>query len=155
MGILRKTVLVGALALALPTPPENNKADGVVAQNPSSLAYVSAAAQTLADVQTFCARQPGVCSAAGHIALKMEAKAKYSAKLLYEWANEASQPTAAISAANLDLAGTDKISTGSLGRESALPQSQSTRRIEDLILSWEALPEAHLVGTGVRGHRKG
>jgi hypothetical protein len=54
---------------------------------------LSAAIGTVADVATFCARQPQTCEAMASVASVAEAKAKYSLKLAYEWAN--GQPIAA------------------------------------------------------------
>ncbi len=54
-----------------------------------SVAYIAAAADAFGDVKNFCARKPFVCETAGQLLSSMERKAKYSAKLIYEWANDA------------------------------------------------------------------
>ena len=138
MGILRNTVILGAVALAMPNPPASEMKDGVVPESASSFVYVAAAAETFADVRAFCERRPAVCKAAGHIAGNMEAKAKYSAKLIYEWANEASGAEGKSAALPADLAAADPIATGTTGDSKGLAVSQSTLKLEDLIPEWKA-----------------
>ena len=138
MGILRNTVILGAVVLAMPNPPASERADGVVAENASSFAYVAAAAETFADLRAFCERRPGVCQTAGHIAGTMEAKAKYSAKLIYEWANEAGGADAYATSMPPDLAEADPIATGTTGGSKGQMISQSTLKLEDLIPEWKA-----------------
>lgn len=140
MGILRNTVILGAVALAMPNPPVSEQGNGIVAPTASSFAYVSAAAETFADVRAFCERRPGVCQTAGHLAVTMEAKAKYSAKLIYEWANDAGAATPRATALPADLAGADPIATGSVEARPKLAQSQSTLKLEDLLTEWTAPP---------------
>jgi hypothetical protein len=99
MGILRYIVL-GAVGFALlPTPPASQLPQGEAATPVAKLethTLLSAAIGTVADVATFCARQPQTCEAMASVASVAEAKAKYSLKLAYEWAN--GQPIAAPSA---------------------------------------------------------
>ena len=94
------------------------------------------ATQAVSDVASFCLRQPGVCETAGYIASRMEAKAKYSVKLLYEWANESA--VAPEVPAAFEEAQTDPLATGSapVVRLAAAGESQSTLKIEDLIPEW-------------------
>jgi Family of unknown function (DUF5330) len=87
MGILKTTIVLSAIVMALPAPPED--ADANSAAGPGTIGYVSAAAGAFSDLKDFCARRPYVCETAGHLARAAERKAKYSAKLIYEWANEA------------------------------------------------------------------
>ncbi len=88
MGMLRKAIVAGGLFVALPMPPQ-----GVAGQpseqqaGPGTFAYVAAAAETFADVKSFCERRPMACNVAQYIAVTAEAKTKYSAKIVYEWAN--------------------------------------------------------------------
>ena len=90
MGILRKAFVCGALLLAIPTPPDATSTGGAVPPSASTMAYVSAASDTFADVRGFCGRNPQVCATAGIVASRMEAKAKFGARVIYEWANDAS-----------------------------------------------------------------
>ena len=87
MGMLKTTIVLGAIFAALPAPPEDPTAKQ--APGPGTFGYVAAALETVTDVKGFCARQPFACETAGQIAQVVERKAKYSAKLIYEWANEA------------------------------------------------------------------
>lgn len=88
MGILRKAIVAGGLFVALPAPPQGATIQPVEQQaGPGTFAYVAAASDTFADVRSFCQRRPMACDVAQYIALKAQAKAKYSAKLAYEWAN--------------------------------------------------------------------
>jgi Family of unknown function (DUF5330) len=121
MGILRNTLIITGLAIAMPSPPPSETADVVPSQG-STIAYVSAAAEAFADVRTFCQRQPGVCQTAGHIAAIVEAKAKYSAKLIYEWASEAADPNA--------------VKTVSGNETAAAGIDHSTLKLEDLLPEW-------------------
>jgi hypothetical protein len=88
MGMLRTLVVVGAGIAIMPSPPPS-ATDAAGAAPVSSFAYLAAAAETVADMRSFCQRNPNVCVTAGAVAQTLEGKAKYSAKLVYEWANEA------------------------------------------------------------------
>ena len=149
MGILRNTIVLGALALALPNPPASEAPGGVVPESAGSFAYVAAAAETFADLRAFCVRRPGVCQTAGHIAGTMEAKAKYSAKLIYEWANEAGSADTRTTSLPADLAEADPIATGTHGSGNRLALSQSTLKLEDLIPEWT--PPERLAGRPKKG----
>jgi Family of unknown function (DUF5330) len=83
-------------------------------------------------------RQPQVCVTAGQLAVTLEAKTKYSAKLVYEWANDATGEQRPVTTLPEDLAGFDNIQTGSRPSHSLVRQSQSTLRLEDLIPEWSA-----------------
>jgi hypothetical protein len=88
MGILRTSLILGAIIFALPSPPQVAGTEDE-AGSVSTVAYVAAAAEAFGDVKNFCTRKPFVCDTAGQLASSVERKAKYSAKLIYEWANEA------------------------------------------------------------------
>ena len=95
------------------------------------------ATRTFSDLASFCARQPGVCETAGFVAHKLELKAKYGARLIYEWASEASSTPSAVPP---ELAmGSDPIETATIKLAAAkrLPNnSQSTLRLDDIIPVW-------------------
>lgn len=137
MRIFRTIILLTGVAVLLPSPPEGESqaATGqTAAQDVPGL--VETAAQTVSDVAGFCLRQPGVCETAGYLASKAEAKAKYSVRLIYEWASESSAgPEAPVPA---EEAKSDPISTGSMSfaEMTAARSGQSTLRIEDLIPEW-------------------
>ena len=75
------------------------------------------------DAGEFCGRQPMVCVTADFIATKLEAKAKYSAKLIYEWANEASSTPAVPVARSMDSRGNWSPGTSDPPRIAALIRS--------------------------------
>ena len=88
MGILRKAMVAAGLFAALPTPPQGAPLDPAAqAPGPGTLAYVAAASDTFADVGSFCQRRPMACEVGQYLMATAEAKAKYSAKMIYEWAN--------------------------------------------------------------------
>jgi hypothetical protein len=93
MGILRTLLLVGAGLALLPSPPPGPSGEPAI-NGPGSFAYLAAAAETVADMRSFCQRNPNACATAGVVAGMVEGKAKYSAKLVYEWANDTKQKPA-------------------------------------------------------------
>jgi Family of unknown function (DUF5330) len=111
MKIIRTgLLLVGALVL-LPSPPPATP--GVSPESvASSWAMFAAAADTVADLKSFCRRQAAVCEAAEFVTAKVEAKAKYNFKLIYEWANQAAVEHQAV--LTLQASEADAIMTGSL-----------------------------------------
>jgi Family of unknown function (DUF5330) len=136
MGILRNTLVIGAIALAMPSPPPSELPDGVVAPTAGTFAYLAAATSAFADVKAFCDRQADVCSTAGHLAHVMEAKAKYSAKLIYEWASETTDTKISKAPTPDDLAEVDVMATGTAEKRLAMA-TQSTLRLEDLLVAWD------------------
>jgi hypothetical protein len=88
MGLIRKAIVLGGIFLALPSPP----AQLVVGQpslQSSTFATLSAAADTVADFKGFCERRPRACVTGQYLAYIIEGKAKYTARMLFEWANPA------------------------------------------------------------------
>ena len=57
----------------------------------------AAAIGTVGDFSGFCTRQPTVCETAHGLLYKLEAKAKYSLHLLYQWVESPEQPRPALS----------------------------------------------------------
>jgi hypothetical protein len=110
----------------------------VVTQEVSTLEMLSSATSAVGDVASFCVRQPDVCETAAYVAGKLEAKAKYSAKLIYEWASESTSDPA-LPATTQEAIKVDMMSTGSVKLAKADPpeqKNQSTLQIEDLIPEW-------------------
>jgi Family of unknown function (DUF5330) len=133
MGLIRKIIVVGGALMAMPSPPPAVQISSVAQTSTpsSSWAYISAAADTVADMKSFCERKPQVCSTAQYLAGSLEGKAKYSAKLVYEWANESAFVNPQT------LANADPIKTGSVdARIASSENTNSTLRIEDLIPEW-------------------
>ncbi len=91
MGLIRKAILVGGVIAAMPSAPPDATAPNQVASQSSlgaGIAYVSAVGATVSDAKGFCMRQPQVCSTAEYFATTLQGKAKYSARLIYQWAND-------------------------------------------------------------------
>jgi hypothetical protein len=140
MRIVRTIIVLSGIAAFMPSAPEdvNQAAPSVASAETSDTGYLEIASNTFSDLASFCARQPSVCETAGFVAHKLELKAKYGVRLIYDWANEANttpvvQPEIA--------KGSDPIETGSMKLASAkkLPQnSQSTLRLGDLIPVWRS-----------------
>ena len=86
MGLLRKAIVLGGILYALPSPPAIESVVGEPSLQASTVATLSAATETVADARSFCERRPQVCVTGLYLYSKVEAKAKYSAKLAYEWA---------------------------------------------------------------------
>jgi len=131
--------------MLMPSPPEDENSGALVlASNAVETAgLVTAASQTVSDMASFCGRQPGVCRTAGYVVAKLEAKAKYSVRLLYEWASEANdEPRVSPYADQADAA--DPIETGSTAVAAATGgETQSTLTMQDLLPEWRgpALPK--------------
>ena len=87
MGILRTLLVVGAGLALLPSPPTDPSGEPAPS-GPGNFAYLAAATETVADLRGFCQRNPNACATAGVVAGMVEGKAKYWAKLVYEWAND-------------------------------------------------------------------
>jgi hypothetical protein len=97
MGILRKAIVAGGLFAALPMPPPGAVPTPSEQQaGPGTFAYVAAASDTFADVSSFCQRRPLACDVGQYIAVTAQAKARYSAKIVYEWANTADHAPASV-----------------------------------------------------------
>lgn len=168
MGITR-ILIVGLAALILaPMPPE----DTTVSANQSPVAelqthqLVSVAIGTFTDVSSFCERQPLTCKAMSDVASIAQAKAKYSIRLAYEWANgAATSANAAHPAADdavpvfethyetnempepdatggksisdlLNSSSADPLITGSTTKIAAAETGTNTLRIEDILPDW-------------------
>jgi hypothetical protein len=125
------------ITVFMPSPPDDSNRVAI-AGNTADTGYFQVATNTYSDLAAFCERQPGVCETAGFVAHKLELKAKYGARLIYEWANEAN-PTPS-TALPPDIAqGSDPIKTGSTklaSTKQTSPASQSTLRLDDLIPVW-------------------
>ena len=138
MGFIIKSLVVGGTLLALPSPPHSEQDGSGQSADANSWAYISAAAETVSDFKGFCERKPQVCVTAQYLAAGLESKAKYNAKLLYEWANESSSDKPMLVKVPRNLAKADPIRTSSADRVVASVESSgSTLRIEDLLPEWQ------------------
>jgi hypothetical protein len=129
MRLFRTIFLLGALAAMLPSPPEDHGTTAIAVREVTAPEVIFVASRTASDLGGFCGRQAIACETAGLIAAKLEAKAKYGARLVYEWANETSGPGQRTEA---------QLSTASLpGLASKAPEPpQNTLTMEDLIPEW-------------------
>ena len=137
MRIIRYGLILTAAAIFLPSPPPDEArptmAGGAARVDAGDM--LVAATGVLSDVGQFCTRQPAVCDAALGVASTLEAKANYSIRLLYRWANEdEAQPAAA--PADGGTAAVDPLITGSPPARLAEATSRNTLRLEDLIPEW-------------------
>ncbi len=157
MGIFRYAVIGVAAFVLMPMPPEENQA-----ADPQPVAAIqtedllSVAFGTFTDLASFCARQPQTCQAMAGIAAVAEAKAKYSIKLAYEWANGHNGSDSGMSSGGIPASGepagtvdaneagttilkqsaADPLVTGSTSRIASNDAGTNSLRIEDLIPDW-------------------
>lgn len=122
MRIIRTLVLLTAVVVFMPSPPEDRLSASTEADPPAT-ELLMAAVSTVADMRDFCSRQAAVCDTAHYVAVKLEGKAKYGIELLYEWASER-----------------DGLSPSDVTTASGEPQrpGQNTLELEDLIPEWRA-----------------
>jgi hypothetical protein len=87
MSIMRILLIVLTIAVLLPSPPErpSREARAAVDVAPSET-IVGAALDTLVDLDPLCEGREGVCTTAGYLIGRVEAKALYNIGLLYGWA---------------------------------------------------------------------
>jgi hypothetical protein len=134
MRIVRTIILLSAVVLLMPSPPDSEKKDQgfMIASDVSAPEIFVAATRAASDIGGFCAREPQVCVTATYVAHVLEAKAKYSVRLIYDWANEASSSDAAPHQAEA----VDVLVTGSTKLAADEPTSQNTLKVEDRIPAW-------------------
>lgn len=128
---------MGGIIVALPSQPHSALVEGGAQENLVSWNYFSAAAEAVSDFNGFCDRKPLVCVTAQSLAGVLESKAKYSVKLVYQWANESTdgQPRKAKLPGN--LAKVDTIRTSSFkSAVASITTGTSTLKIEDLLPEW-------------------
>ncbi len=168
MGITR-ILIVGVAALILaPMPPEDTTVSANLppAAELQTHQLVSVAIGTFTDVSSFCERQPLTCTAMSDVASIAQAKAKYSLRLAYEWANgtgvsadaahpaaddalpvsgthhevnEMPEPDAAGGKSISDLlnsSSADPLITGSTTKIADADTGTNTLRIEDILPDW-------------------
>jgi hypothetical protein len=142
MKILRAAIYLGVLAFLLPSPPAEDSSQKPAALGAAGLVAVpsanggdlfAAAVGAVDDVSGFCTRQPMVCDTAHTVLLKLEARAKYSLRLLYQWAESPEQRPASSTEATIG----DPITTSTVavGRES---QAGDGLLPADLLPKWRA-----------------
>lgn len=140
MRLIRTILILTGAGVLMPAPPEDLSATAGMAETDSvsAIEMLSSATSAVSDMAGFCARQPGVCTTAAYVAGRLEAKAKYSVKLIYEWASDAGS-AAAVPAGTLEADETDLLQTGSTEvalADDARSRGQSTLRLDDLLPAW-------------------
>jgi Family of unknown function (DUF5330) len=137
MGLIRKIIVLGGIIAAMPSQPHSAQDVNVAQLDVASWSYISAAAETVSDFKSFCDRKPQVCVTAQFLAGSLEGKAKYSAKLVYEWANVATVAPQRKVKAPAASAKVDEIRTSTFDtNEVATAVNSSTLKIEDVIPEW-------------------
>jgi hypothetical protein len=140
MRIFRTILVLTGITVFMPSPPENSsqQTQGIADASLTDNGYFEIATNTFSDLSAFCERQPGVCETAGFVAHKLELKAKYGVRLIYEWASEANTPPSSTLQPGI-AEGSDPIETGSMKlaafKKTPLA-SQSTLGLGDLIPVW-------------------
>lgn len=130
MRIIRTLVLLTAVVVFLPSPPEE-RMNVTAAADPPATQFLTAAMSAVADMRDFCGRQATVCDTAHYLAVKLEGKAKHGIELLYEWANEPAGDMPSLAAEP----GENGVTTVSGDPARA---GQNTLELEDLIPEWRA-----------------
>jgi hypothetical protein len=136
MRIIRTVLLLTGIGVAMPSPPDEATGQGDTVAQVNAPSLLGSAAMAVGDVVGFCQRQPDVCQTASRVAARLEVKAKYSVRLLYEWANDQGAPGDG-GQAQVNVAG-DQLATSSTEPAAAQPvvEGQTTLRIDDLLPKW-------------------
>jgi Family of unknown function (DUF5330) len=144
MGMLRNLIIVGVAIAFMPSPPPGE--NDVTPVSMGAFAYMAAAAETVADLRSFCQRNPNVCVTAGSMAQTLESKAKYSAKLMYEWADDAKSESRKNDLPQ-DVALADPIETSTAAKPAvSLKESQNTLTLADVVVPWRKPKQLPLKG---------
>jgi|UniRef100_UPI003BAB1718 hypothetical protein len=117
--LLKSAFWIGLVLLLLPidTGPESADAPGL---NPVRAFF--AAQSTISDIGGFCDRNPDTCETGGQAIARIGAKAKVSARLIYEYLDE--EEAAANSDSGLVTGGTDTLKAEDLIPGWTLPQHE-------------------------------
>jgi len=150
MRLIRTILILTGAGLLMPSPPDNYAASGggPVPLQVSASEMLSSATSAFSDLGEFCVRQPSACETAAVVAAHFEAKAKYSAKLIYEWATDPGgipeTPSVPVQADASDQLETS--STKTVVADSVPAAGQSTLRLDDLIPEWRGPPASKKKG---------
>jgi hypothetical protein len=139
---LRAAFFLSVIAVLAPSPPESEVekalADGEIV--PTNYQMLAAAGNTVSDLGQFCLRQPEVCRTANYVVARLEAKAKYSVRKLYEWASDTGDVPGLPPS---DQAAADLLMTGSTATPAAnRGMGQGTLTKADMLLPWRGKPAA-------------
>jgi hypothetical protein len=130
MSVIRTSLLVLAIAVMLPSPPETHEPKLTKQNNAPTATLVGTAIDSVVDLEPICAGQETVCVTAGYLLGRLEAKALYNIGLLYGWAKSDLAGTVSPLA---NQANADPIFTGSATK---LSGPKNTLRLDDLIPAW-------------------
>ena len=121
--LLKSAFWIGLVLLLLPidTGPESADAPGL---NPVRAFF--AAQSTISDIGGFCDRNPDTCETGGQAIARIGAKAKVSARLIYEYLEE--EEAAAEAETGLVTGGTDTLRAEDLIPGWTLPQHEGEAR---------------------------
>jgi hypothetical protein len=125
MGAIRTSMLVMAVAVMLPSPPESGQSGSLL---------VHSAIRAMSNLGVLCTGKDE-CTTAEYVLGRIEAKARYNLILLHAWARHPEENLAPIA----NQARADPIMTGSairLASQRGDAAPQNTLRIDDLIPSW-------------------
>lgn len=140
MRLIRTLLVLTGAGVLLPSPPDGGLAQiaGMTNTDVSAFEMLTSATSAFSDVANFCQRQPGTCQTAAVVAAHLEAKAKYNARLIYEWATEEeTAPPALKTPGDLPAVASDPMPTGTTEANLAAPAGgQSTLRLDDLLPEW-------------------
>ncbi len=138
MKIIKIAVLLGAFGILAPEPPQSmlQQANQVPEQEVAAPRLLGAALNAAGDLNGFCARQPDTCATAQSLTWYLLAKAKYSIRLIYEWAAEPEKtPKGETNPVLADYRITHSGPKKPLFANED-DDSQSTLRLDDLLPDW-------------------
>lgn len=138
MRLFRTLLVLGAAGLFLPSPPEDPKAPGKGADSPSAFEMLSSAGSAASDAWGFCSRQPEVCGVAGYLADRLEAKALYSASLLWGWAWDGKPAPRAVALQGpfTEITVEGDMPAAPAGADATDGRGRSTLGLDDLVPPW-------------------
>ena len=148
MFIVRTMFWLTVVVLLLPTGNSTTTDSPVKVSSTTQVTTdeaLYAAYSTVSDISTFCSRNPQVCETGKHALSIMEAKAKYGARTIYEWATAATGTNGAPEAPIAIHKNAEQsafinrhspVSTTGASIVVADGGSQNTLKIEDIIPEW-------------------
>ncbi|HEY7766256.1 MAG TPA: hypothetical protein VIB38_14805 [Aestuariivirgaceae bacterium] len=135
MSIMRILLIVLTIAVLLPSPPERpgREARAAATVEPTDT-IVGAALETLVDLDPLCEGREGVCTTAGYLIGRVEAKALYNIGLLYGWARSEHIGREVSPLGNQADAGGTASRRATMVSDGKRPQN--TLRLDDFIPEW-------------------
>jgi hypothetical protein len=134
MRIIPLVLLMLAIALMLPSPPESRKHKAQLKAQPEE-SYVGSAIESVVNLDPLCEKQEGVCTTAAYVLKRVEDKALYNFGLLYDWARSehaGGDPSPLGNQASARMLQPTKVSRG----------KSNTLKLDDLLPRWRGPEEA-------------